>query len=138
MRPGGVPGGAESHQGAQMLWKTCLLFLAHLSLENQPHQPLSWGWVHAFAFTAFFPLGKCDKQAGPALAQSKEGTDVAQWWVCTCQHAAQVGCVEEGTRTGSRTAQLSEHLRLRIPFQGRLLRPREEPTLPLENPYPIW
>lgn len=75
MRLGGVPGGAESHQGAQMLWKTCLLLLAHLSLENQPHQPLSWGWVHAFAFTVFFPLEKCGKQAGPALVP--EGTGVA-------------------------------------------------------------
>lgn len=33
--------------------------------------------------------------------------------------------------------QPSEHLRLRIPFQGRLLRPREEPALPLETPTPF-
>lgn len=63
---------------------------------------------------------------------------MAQGWVCVRQHAAQVGCVEEGARTGSRMAQLLSISGLKVPFLARLLRPRGEQALPLGIPYPMW
>lgn len=68
------PGEAAVHrsQGPSVAEGPLPLLPAHLSSEDQPHQPLPGGQAYAFAFTTFFKNWELG-QAGRAWPWSRSG-----------------------------------------------------------------